>query len=56
MARCGGCLSAGAGAGAERDRQALKGDVTAERIGILLGCEGKRPSVPSFEGEIECDE
>lgn len=37
MARCGGCLSTGV----ERDIQALKGDVTAERIGMLFGCEGK---------------
>lgn len=39
MARCGGCLSTGADT--ERDRQAQKGDVIAERIGMLLGCEVK---------------
>lgn len=31
----------GLSAGVKRDKQALKGGVTAERIGMLFGCEGK---------------
>lgn len=31
----------GLSAGVKRDRRALVGDVIAERIGILLGCEVK---------------
>lgn len=31
----------GLSAGVKRDKQALEGDVTAERVGMLLGCEGK---------------